>query len=100
MRPSLNQLERVEAYVMNTLPVQERLAFDAELTDNAELQSLVEFQQQVIKTVNRQALRAEIDTVSRQFGQGGGGGHLPWKWIFSSFAVVVAGVATWIALSL
>lgn len=98
MRPSLNQFERVEAYVQNTLPVQERLAFKAELSENPELQSLVEFQQQVIRAVNRQALRADIGAISSEFGQGGGGGHLPWKWIFSSLAVVIAGVAAYFAM--
>lgn len=60
MRAELQQLDRIDAYLDGSMSTGAREQFEQELLRSSELRELVENQQLVIRTIRRQALRAEI----------------------------------------
>lgn len=64
MRPALEQFEKVEKYILGELTPSELLEFEAGLEQSAELREMVEFQQDIIQTNQRIALRKEIALVA------------------------------------
>lgn len=87
MRDSLNIIERIERYINNELTINERELFEVELNNNSELQNQVITQQEIQKTVQRIALRKQIQKVAKSKTS-----IKRWKWILSS-AILLLGIA-------
>jgi len=64
MRAELNNLENIDSYLSGKLSGAEKAAFEAQMEADPALKSVVQDQQLLIQTVNRQALMAEINTVA------------------------------------
>lgn len=89
MRADLKLFEQVDLYLNDQLSGAERLIFEKELMMNPELQQIVQDQQLLIRSVNRQAIMAEINAVAT--GSGGAWYTSATTWIVSS-VIVVAGI--------
>ena len=71
MRSELTTLEKIDAYLSGNLSPDEKTAFENELNNNPDLKNQVEQQQELIRAVNRKALRTQIASVAA--GAAGGG---------------------------
>jgi hypothetical protein len=76
MRPELTILEQIDNYLSNKLSPAEQSAFESKINSDPDLQSKVSWQRELIKAVNRKALRAQINTVG-----GGTAGGMSNLWI-------------------
>lgn len=85
MRIELQQLDQIDAYLNGSMNAAARAQFEQELARSAELREMVENQQLIIRTIQRQALRSEI----ARYGSPSGGWTLL-KWL--SVGVIVAGI--------
>ncbi len=86
MRPSLNNIERIDNYLNGNLSESEKIAFEKEVKENSELQQQMQIQQDLIKTANRIGIKKEIKKISK-----GGGSHLG-KWLFGG--ILIAAITT------
>lgn len=71
MRSELTTLEKIDAYLSGNLPPDEKAAFENQLNSDPQLKAQVEQQQELIRAVNRKALRTQIAAVAA--GAAGGG---------------------------
>jgi len=73
MRPELTVLEQIDQYLSGDLSSAEIAAFENKIATDAHLEELVNQQKDLIKAVNRNAIRAEINAVTGAAGGAGGG---------------------------
>lgn len=69
MRTSLNEVKRIDDYLLNRQPPEQRLVFEAEMLLDPRLASKVADQQQaldIIKTYSRKQLRKELTAVDHK----------------------------------
>lgn len=85
MRIELQQLDQIDAYLNGSMNAAAKAQFEHELTRSEELREMVENQQLMIRTIQRQALRAEI----ARYGSPSGGWTLM-KWL--SIGVIATGL--------
>lgn len=71
MRSSLEQFERVSDYVSGKLTESQRSLFELEMSNDPFLQDQVAFQKDMIRVVERRALRSEIGAVASAYATGG-----------------------------
>lgn len=71
MRSELTTLEKIDAYLSGNLSPDEKATFENELNSDPQLKVQLEQQQELIRAVNRKALRAQIAAVAA--GAAGGG---------------------------
>ncbi len=91
MRAPLDKIALVEKYLTGKLTVAEQLNFIKALETDVELQQLVNIQKDIIKAVQRKALRAEIKTTIKKVNFW----NHAWKWIIGGsvlIALIVAGL--------
>ncbi len=85
MRIELQQLDQIDAYLNGSMNAETKAIFEKEMQQSAELRQLVENQQLMIRSIQRQALLAEINQFSTP--------NTLWtitKWL--SVGIVVAGL--------
>ena len=58
MRAALETIQQIEKYLLNEMSAAEKSAFDSEINSNPTLKNQVEIQQQLIKGIQRMALKA------------------------------------------
>lgn len=94
MRSELTTLEQIDSYLSGNLSPAEQAAFEAEINADPNLESMVSQQKELIKAVNRQALRAQISAVAAAGGAAGGGMSNVWIGITSvvGIGLVTAGL--------
>jgi hypothetical protein len=96
MRSSLEQMERVAAYLSGTLSPEQTATFEAEMAGDPVLREQVEFQQDVARIAQRRAYRSEISAAAKYVGYSG----LSWKLVsMITGTVAVAGVAGYLIYS-
>lgn len=71
MRSSLEQFERVSDYVSGKLTESQRSLFELEMSNDPFLQEQVAFQKDMVRVVERRALRSEIGAVASAYTAGG-----------------------------
>lgn len=71
MRSSLEQFERVSDYVSGKLTESQQSLFELEMSNDPFLQEQVAFQKDMIRVVERRALRSEIGAVASAYATGG-----------------------------
>lgn len=71
MRSSLEQFERVSDYVSGKLTESQRSLFELEMSNDPFLQEQVAFQKDMVRVVERRALRSEIGAVASSYAAGG-----------------------------
>ncbi|HLP55448.1 MAG TPA: hypothetical protein VK151_10485 [Fluviicola sp.] len=71
MRSSLEQFERVSDYVSGKLTESQRSLFELEMSNDPFLQEQVAFQKDMVRVVERRALRSEIGAVASSYAVGG-----------------------------
>ncbi|MES2557934.1 MAG: hypothetical protein V4604_17395 [Bacteroidota bacterium] len=71
MRSSLEQFERVSDYVSGKLTDSQRSLFELEMSNDPFLQEQVAFQKDMVRVVERRALRSEIGAVAGSYAAGG-----------------------------
>lgn len=89
MRPELTTLEQIDMYLSGNLSPAEHTAFEAKINADPNLENMVGQQKELIKAVNRKALRAQINAVAA----GGAAGGMSNMWIGIT-SVVVVGLVT------
>ncbi|NOQ70442.1 MAG: hypothetical protein GQ574_00485 [Crocinitomix sp.] len=90
MRPELTTLEQIDMYLSGKLSPAEHNAFEAKINADPNLESMVSQQKELIKAVNRKALRAQINAAAVGGGAASGMSNL-WIGITS---VVGVGLVT------
>lgn len=98
MRSSLEQFERVSDYVSGRMSESERSLFELEMNNDSYLQEQVDFQKDMIRIVERKALRAEIGAVAAQYAATGGMSLLT-KLLLSSVAIATVAILTFFLLN-
>jgi hypothetical protein len=78
MRSELTTLEQIDMYLSGNLSPAEHAAFEAKISADPNLESAVSQQQELIKAVNRKALRAQINAAA---AAGGGASGMSNLWI-------------------
>ena len=71
MRSSLEQFERVSDYVSGKLTESQRSLFELEMSNDPFLQEQVDFQKDMVRVVERRALRSEIGAVAGSYATAG-----------------------------
>lgn len=71
MRSSLEQFERVSDYVSGKLTESQQSLFELEMSNDPFLQEQVAFQKDMVRVVERRALRSEIGAVASVYATGG-----------------------------
>ena len=71
MRSSLEQFERVSDYVSGKLTESQQSLFELEMSNDPFLQEQVAFQKDMVRVVERRALRSEIGAVASTYAVGG-----------------------------
>lgn len=74
MRPELTILEQIDHYLTGKLSAAEATAFEQKIANDSHLEQLVNQQKDLIRAVNRKALRAEINAIAGASGGASGGG--------------------------
>lgn len=72
MRSDLEILEQIDLYLGGKMSTADAAAFKAKIAANPELQSMVNSQELLIQTVNRQAMMAELNSIAAAAGAAGG----------------------------
>lgn len=99
MRPELEQLARIDAYVNKTMDAAEIAAFEAEMQSDPAVYEAVQTQQLLVTTIQRKALMAYVTaatpppTVPPR--DGSFLSHFKWPIILSS--VVIGAIVSWFA---
>jgi outer membrane biosynthesis protein TonB len=103
MRAELNNLEQIDLYLSGNMSAAQKSAFEAQMAADPALKSIVEDQQLLIQTVNRQALIAEINTIAgvgAAAAAGSAGGFSTLGWVVSGIVAAGAiGTAVYISSS-
>jgi hypothetical protein len=89
MRAPLEKIELVDKYLTGKLTAAEQLNFIKTLETDVELQQLMNLQKDIIKAVQRKALKAEIKITIRKVDLW----KKIWKWVIGGSIVMAAGVA-------
>jgi hypothetical protein len=97
MRSSLEQFERVSDYVSGKLTESQRSLFELEMSNDPFLQEQVEFQKDMVRVVERRALRSEIGVVASAYTAGGM--SLLTKLLLGAGSVLVIGVLSYFIFS-
>jgi hypothetical protein len=95
MRAPLDKIELVEKYLTGKLTAAEQLNFIKAMETDVELQQLVNLQKDIIKTVQRKALKAEIKATIQKVNLW----KKLWKWIIGGGIVVSLIIAGLLALN-
>lgn len=98
MRSSLEQFERISDYVSGSMSDAERSLFELDLKNDPDLQQQVDFQKDMVRIVERKALRAEIGAVAAQYAAAGGMSLLT-KLLLSTGAITTIAVVTFFLLN-
>src|SRR5882724_3341097 len=69
MRNELQQIEKIEQYLKGLLPDAERKAFEAQLANDPALREELRLQQELVKGIERAALKQQVQRAGRQFRQ-------------------------------
>ena len=88
MRAALEQIERIEKYLLNEMSSADKLAFESEISANPTLKSQVEIQQQLVTGIQRIGLKASAQKARIKYNIR--------KWsirIAVTISVVLAGLA-------
>ncbi|MDH4474797.1 MAG: hypothetical protein QE487_19485 [Fluviicola sp.] len=93
MRSSLEQFERVSDYVSGKLTESQRGLFELEMSNDPFLQEQVAFQKDMVRVVERRALRSEIGAVASVYAAGGM--SLLTKLLLGTGSVLVIGVLSY-----
>ena len=88
MRAPLDRIELVEKYLTGKLTAAEQVNFIKGMEMDVELQQLTDLQKDIIKTVQRKALKAEIKTTIKKINFW----KQLWKWVIG--AGILVGVVT------
>jgi hypothetical protein len=91
MRAPLEKIELVEKYLTGKLTAAEQLNFIKAMETDIELQQLMNLQKDIIKTVQRKALKAEIKTTIKKVNFW----KKTWKWIIAggiAVSLIIAGL--------
>ncbi|WP_315821202.1 hypothetical protein [Paraflavitalea speifideaquila] len=87
MRKELELIQQIEDYLSDQLPAEEKAAFEAQLTNDPQLQEAVQLQQEVMQGVARTALRQQIQQAGKQF--------IRWRhftrWGLGGFGILISG---------
>lgn len=98
MRSSLEHFERVSDYVSGNMSEAERSLFELDMRNDPDLKQQVEFQKDMVRIVERKALRAEIGAVAAQYAAAGGMSLLT-KLLLSTGAIATVAVITFFLLN-
>lgn len=98
MRSSLEQFERISDYVSGKMSDAERSLFELDLKNDPDLQQQVDFQKDMVRIVERKALRAEIGAVAAQYAAAGGMSLLT-KLLLSTGAVATIAIVAFFLLN-
>lgn len=93
MRSSLEQFERVSDYVSGKLTESQQSLFELEMSNDPFLQEQVAFQKDMIRVVERRALRSEIGAVASAYVTGGM--SLLSKLLLGTGSAIVVGVLSY-----
>lgn len=101
MRPELEQLAQVDAYVNESMSAAEKAAFETEMHTNPALQEAVETQQLLVTAVNRKALMAYVTAAAGPtFIPPRNGTILSrFKWPIILSSIFIGAVITWLGTS-
>lgn len=88
MRSELTTLEQIDLYLSGDLSSADKAAFENKMANDSALKEQVTQQQELIRVVNRQALRAQISSVAASAGGAAGGGGL------SNLFLGISGIVT------
>ncbi len=101
MRPQLEQLARIDAYLNKTMNTAEISAFEAEMQSNSAIQEAVETQQLLITAVNRKALMAHVSAAAPPptFPPREGSLLSKFKWPIILSSLLIGTVISWFALT-
>ncbi len=91
MRTELTILEKIDDYLLGKLTESERLVFEERLQTDEALRAQVSMQKDLLRAINRNHLRAQINTVSA--AAVGGGSTSQWLFGLGGIVVVVGFVA-------
>ncbi|MBD3639280.1 MAG: hypothetical protein HUJ25_18125 [Crocinitomicaceae bacterium] len=94
MRSELKQLEQIDQYLSGNMTPEQATSFEAKMNGDPVLKSMVQDQQLLIQTVNRNAMMAEINAVAGISGVAGtsaGWGII--QWAITGISVIGATVA-------
>lgn len=89
MRPQLELTELIDKYLRNELSPADKAAFEQRMATNAELQEQVQLQREVMKGIERAALKQRAQDAWKQYNSG----QNLWKWGLSTIAVLVVAAA-------
>jgi hypothetical protein len=95
MRSELETLEQIDQYLAGKMSAEQAASFKAEIAADPVLQRVVNGQELLIQTVNRQALMVEINSVAGLGAAGSAAGGAAWgltQWIVTALVVGVVGV--------
>ena len=67
MRTELEKLKYIEDYLTGSLPADEVVNFEKEISENADLAKEVEFQKQIIKRSERMAFKEQLNTQRKHY---------------------------------
>ncbi|GAB5416426.1 MAG: hypothetical protein Crog4KO_09870 [Crocinitomicaceae bacterium] len=101
MRPQLEQLARIDAYLNKTMNTAEVNAFEAEMQTNSAIQEAVETQQLLITAVNRRALMAHVTAAATPSMIPPREGSLlsKFKWPIILSSLLIGTVISWFAIT-
>ncbi|MBI1288774.1 MAG: hypothetical protein GC178_14495 [Flavobacteriales bacterium] len=91
MRNELNNIERIEKYLMGDMSATEKTAFENEMNSNAELKEQVELQRDLMEGITRKSLVQDAQKAHKKYKLGKGG----LNWGLGGFAVLVVAAAAW-----
>lgn len=94
MRSELEILEQIDLYLGGKMSAEQSAAFEAKISADPQLKTMVEDQQLLIQTVNRQALMAEINAVAGIAGAAGGASWGLTQWLITLVSVATLGVGS------
>jgi len=90
MRSDLDKLEQIDQYLSGKMSPAEATAFEGQMNADPALKSLVDDQQLLIQTVNRQALMTEINSVASAAGGAVSTGFTALQWAITGVGVLGA----------
>lgn len=94
MRSELEILEQIDSYLGGKMSAAEASAFKAKIAADPELRSMVDSQELLIQTVNRQAMMAEINSIAGAAGAatGGAAGWGITQWAITAIVTTITAV--------
>ena len=89
MRNELNNIERVESYILGNMGLSERIEFEKELNENIELRKQVEQQKLIIQVIKRNGLKKEINNIKNKNSN-------LWKGLGGSLLLIISVLGTFL----